>query len=86
MINLLYKKMYFIARKLWNLKRTARPFLKFFISIVVFNVKRGAVESAFPRLGDSTETTEGLFDAGLEAIEKRQFDWWTICLLITHFI
>ncbi len=56
--------------------RTARPFQKFFIfSFVVFNVKRRAVESAFPRFGDSTETTEGLFDGGLETLEKRQFDW-----------
>ncbi len=36
------------------------------ISILVFNFKRRAGEGAFPRFGDPTETTEGLFDADLE--------------------
>ncbi len=37
----------------------------FHIYIFVFNVKRPAVESAYPRFVDSTEAPLGPFDAGL---------------------
>ncbi len=72
MINLLYNKMYFVARKLLYGKWTVGSFLSFLISILEFSPE---VESAFPQFGDSTETPEGLFGAGLGTLEKGQYDW-----------